>query len=161
MTGEYGGLYITGSTTHFTAANAGSALGSTVGWTALGASQHGNLAVVGSTSTGRLTLQPGVYQVNLNLTVEGDYGSGQSGDFSGVITAALWVAGALVAGTKSKCQTITEGLPMQLNVSAIIEITQAQADAATNYVAGYLYGGDASGNDVVVSEGRFTAIRLR
>ncbi len=158
---EYGGMYITGSTTHFTAANAGSELGSTVGWTASGAGQHGNLAVSASTSTGRLTLQPGVYQVSLNLTVEGDYGSGQSGDFSGVITGALWVAGALVAGTKSKCQTITEGLPMQLTVVAFIEITDAQQKAGTNYISGYLYGGDASGNDVVVSEGRISAFRLR
>lgn len=159
---EYGSLYITGGSANFNAANAGSELGSTVGWTANGAGQHGNLGVSASDSTGRLTLQPGVYLVTLDLTVEGNYSTAQSGDFAGVITAAIHRGGTLVAGTKGKVQDITEGLPMNLGVrGAIIEITQAQADAGTNFLSGYLYGGDASGNDVVVSEGRFSAVRLR
>ncbi len=157
MHGEYGGLYTTGGTANFTAANAGSEY---VHPTDNGASEHGNLAVVGSTSTGRLTLQPGVYLVSLNMTVEGNHSSGFSGDFAGVITAAIHRAGTLVAGTKSKCQTITEGLPMNLNVTAVIEISQALADAGTNYISPYLYGGDANGNDVVVTESRFTAVRI-
>lgn len=161
MHGEYGEMYITGGTANFTAANAGAELGSTVGWTA-GADQHGNAAVAGSTSTGRLTLSPGTYQVTLEATIEGNHSSGFSGDFAGVVTAAIHSGGTLVAGSKTKCQTITEGLPMPVSVTKIVEITQASQDAATptNYVSGYLYGGDASGNDVVVTEARISAIRL-
>lgn len=161
MHGEFGEMYITGGTVNFTAANAGSELGSTVGWTA-GADQHGNQAVVGVTTTGRLTLSPGTYLVNFDFTVEGNHSSGFSGDFSGVVTGAIHSGGTLVAGSKTKVQTITEGLPMNGKITKLVEITQASQDASTptNYVSGYLYGGDASGNDVVISEARISAVRL-
>lgn len=162
MHGEYGGMYITGGTVNFNALLAGAELGSTVGWTANGASQHGSGAVSGSTSTGRLTLAPGVYKIDAVLTLEGNHSSGFSGDFAGVIVASLYKGGTLVAGSKVKCQTITEGLPMNAKISCIVEVTQASADAATptNYVSLYLAGQDASGNDVVVTEANFTAVRL-
>lgn len=162
MESPFGGLQIAGGSANFNAANAGTELGSGVSWAAITPATHGDASVSASTSTGRLTLKPGLYLVLLDLTVEGNHSSGQSGDFAGVITAQLASGGSLVAGTKSKTQTITEGLPMNLHVSAFVEITQASADASTptNYVSAYLLGGDASGNDVVISEGRLSAIRL-
>lgn len=159
---EYGGLQIAAGSGNFQCLpTVGRELGSTVGWAEIAAGRHGNKGVVPSTSTGRLTLQPGVYKVDLNLTLEGNYSSGTSGDYAGVVSAQLSVAGSLVAGTKTKVQTITEGLPMNVAVNAIVEITNAQLVAGTNYVSAYLIGGDASGNDVTVTEGRLLAQRLR
>lgn len=161
MHGEYGGMYITGGTVNFNALLAGAELGSTVGWTAntLAAKQHGSAGVVADPTTGRLTLIPGVYKIDATLTIEGNHSSGFSGDFAGVVVASLYRAGVLVPGTKAKIQTITEGLPMNAKVSCLVEITQAQQDAGTNYVSLYLAGQDASGNDVVITEGNFTAVR--
>lgn len=157
MHGEYGGLYVTGGTANFTVPAAGAEF---IFGTAIAPSQHGNQAVVGSTSTGRLTLSPGVYKVDLDMTIEGNHSSGFSGDFAGVITASIARAGVLLTGTKTKVQTITEGLPMACHVSAIVEISQALQDAGTNYVAPWLIAADASGNDIVVTEGRILAVRL-
>lgn len=160
MTCEYGGLQITGGSGNF---NCKPTVGTEIStWTAdIAAGQHGNLAVQGDETTGRLTLEPGVYKVDLNLTLEGNYSSGTSGDYAGVITAQLSRGGTLVAGTKSAVQTATEGLKMGVTVNAIVEITAAQKAASTNYVSAYLIGGDASGNDVTITEGRLLAQRLR
>jgi hypothetical protein len=159
----FGGLYVAAnSSLEVNAApTTGTVLTSTnCAFTAIAAGSHGDLSVVATTTSGKLTCKPGVYLVTLELTIEGEWTSTTSGDALGVISAVIKQAGTAVTGAKSKVQAITEGLPMNVSVTAILEVTQAQADAGTNYFEAALIGGDASGNDVIVSEGRFHAIRL-
>ena len=127
---------------------------------AIAASQQGDQSVSAGASTGRLTLKAGTYLVRALLTVEGEFTSGTSGDAVGVITGQLYQAGSAVAGTKGKVHTQTEGQPVVLAFEGILNITAAQVAAGTNYVEVYLFGGDASGNDVIVSEGQIHAVRL-
>lgn len=127
---------------------------------ASGVSQQGDASVSPSASTGRLTLKPGRYFIDVKLTIEGEYVTGTSGDATGTIAGQVYVAGSAVAGTKNKLNTQGDGAPAVLAFGGIIEITQAQYDAETNYVEVYLSSADASGNDVIPSEGQITAIRL-
>lgn len=158
----YGGFNIAGGTAALYCPNAGVKLTSTNTPTlaANGASRQGDNSVVPAASTGRLTLQPGVYQVRASLTIEGEFSSGTSGDAVGVITGQLYRAGVAVAGSKGKAHTQTEGQTAVLSFGDIVEITYAQKEAGTNYVEFFLFGGDANGNDVIISEGQITALRL-
>lgn len=158
----YGGFNIAGGTTALYCPNAGVKItSSNVPTLAAGnASRGGDNSVVPAPSTGRLTLQPGVYQVRASLTIEGEFSSGTSGDAVGVITGQLYRAGVAVAGSKGKAHTQTEGQATVLSFGDIVEVTYAQKEAGTNHVEFYLFGGDASGNDVIVSEGQITALRL-
>jgi hypothetical protein len=163
---SFGGMYITGGSVNVNALAAGTELGAqTPGWTDIATAvcpNNGHGGVTPAASTGRLSLTPGKWLVLADLTVEGNYSSGQSGDALGVIIAALHKGGTLITGSKTKFQTITEGLPMHAHISQLVEIAQSTQDASTptNYVSVYLYGVDASGNDVVVTEARLIAIRL-
>ena len=161
MTG-YGGFNIAGGTAALYCPNAGVKLTSTnVPALAAGtASRQGDSSVTPSVSTGRLLLKPGTYQVRASLTIEGEFTSGTSGDAIGVITGQLYKAGVAVAGSKGKAHTQAEGQPAVLSFGDIVEITAAQQRAGTNHVEFYLFGGDASGNDVIISEGQITALRL-
>lgn len=158
----YGGFKIAAGVTALNCPLAGVKLTSTNVPTmaAIAASQRGDQSVSAGASTGRLTLKAGVYRVNALLTIEGEHTSGTSGDAIGVITGQLYQADSAVAGTKGKAHTQAEGQPAVLAFEGILEITAAQVAAGTNYVEVCLFGGDASGNDVIVSEGQIHAVRL-
>lgn len=158
----YGGFNIAAGTTALNCPNAGVKLTSTnVPTLAAGnASRRGDTSVVPTASTGRLALKAGVYNVRASLTIEGEYSSGTSGDSIGVITGQLYKAGSAVAGSKGKAHTQAEGQATILSFGDIVEITAAQVAAGTNYVEFYVFGGDASGNDIIISEGQITAVRL-
>lgn len=158
----YGGFNIAAGTTALNLPNAGVKLtSSNVPTLASGnASQRGDASVTPAASTGRLTLKAGVYNVRASITIEGEFTSGTSGDAVGVITGQLYKAGSAVAGSKGKAHTQAEGQATVLSFGDIVEITAAQVAAGTNYVEFYLFGGDANGNDVIISEGQITAIRL-
>jgi hypothetical protein len=154
----YGGLQIAGNTTAIIVPAAGAKL--TQGWAAIAASRHGYGDVVPSVADSRLTLVPGVYKVEANLTLETETDAGTSGDGVGIIAGQLFVGGVAVAGTKARIDVQGVDRPQLLRPCGIIEITQAQADAGTNYVEVYLTATDASGNDVTISEGQFLAVKL-
>lgn len=162
MSRGYGGFKIAAGVTSLNCPNAGVKLTSTNVPTlaAVSVSKHGDQSVSEAASTGRLTLKPGVYDIRASLTIEGEYTSGTSGDSVGVITGQLYQAGSAVAGTKGKVHTQAEGQAVVLSFGGIVEITEAQRLAGTNYVEFYLFGGDANGNDVIPSEGQITAKRL-
>ncbi len=157
----FGGFKIAGNSTSLNVPAAGVTLTSAnTNLAAATASQHGDGSVSVSATTGRATLKAGVYKVDARLTVEGEFTSGTSGDAIGVVTGQLYVAGSAVSGTKGKVHTQAEGQAASLAFGGIIEITAAQVAAGTNYVEAKLLSGDASGNDVIVSEGQIEIVRL-
>jgi hypothetical protein len=163
---EFGGLnVVAGSTALNCPATTGVELNSTRVPTlaAIAAGQFGASGVSAAAATGRLSLSPGTYLVTASLTLEGEHTSATSGDAIGNISLQLAKGGTLQDGMKATANTVAEGQQRVLTVQNIVEVTQASqdADTATNYVSMYLIGGDSSGNDVIVREGQFTAVRLR
>jgi len=156
----FGGFKIAAQSTTLIAPLAGVKLTSTnCGLAVIAASAHGDLTVVPTLTTGRLTVEPGVYDVRLELSLEGDQVSGTSGDAIGNITSQIYVAGAAVAGTKAVLNSVAADQLKQLNSSCLVEVTADQKAAGTNYIEAYVFGGDASGNDITIREGRFLAIK--
>jgi len=158
MNTPFGGLQVAANTTAFTVPAAGAKY--TTGWAAIAAGQHGDNSVQESAVNSRLVLEPGVYFVQANFTLEGEFVSGTSGDAVGTITGQIFRGGVAVAGTRGKVGLEAEGEVDQLIFGGIVEITEAQKTAGTNYVEAFLSSGDASGNDVIVSEAQFNALRL-
>lgn len=157
----YGSFQVAGNTQALNCPNAGVVLTSANTTLAVNSvSQQGDQSVSLSASTGRATLKPGFYKIDAKLTIEGEFTSGTSGDAVGVITGQVYRGGSAVAGTKGKCHTQAEGQASILAFGGVLEITKAQYDADTNYVDFRLFGGDASGNDVIVSEGQIVITRL-
>lgn len=154
----YGGLQISGNSTAFTVPNAAAKY--TQGWEAHAVSQHGNADVAPSTSNSRLVLLPGVYKVTFNAVVETEVVSGTSGDSVGTVSFQLYKAGTAVDGAKAKVNALAADRPQTATVVDIVEITEAQRTAGTNYVEIYASSGDASGNDIVISDATFLAERL-
>lgn len=155
---SYGALKIAGNTTATYAPNAAAKL--TQGWAAHGVSQQGDAAVAPSAANSRLVLQPGVYLVQLSLEAEGESAGGTSGDATGVITFQLYQAGVALTGPKTQIDTQAADRPQSVHLHDIVHITKAQYEAGTNYVEVYHAGGDASGNDVLVSNAVFSAVRI-
>jgi hypothetical protein len=170
----FGGLYVTGNTTNVHALSTGTELsGVLLTWVALSGvtAAHGDVSVTPSTSTGRLTLKPGAYEVVFECSVENNIVSGLSsedvtvqdilqadirqGNSSGTMTA--------ITGTKSKV-ALLEGLPTMLRITALVEIAHAAAAATTpyNYISVWLTTAITGGtlSDVLISEARFYAKRL-
>lgn len=158
----YGGLQIAAGVTAFVATNAGVKLTSTNVPTlaVIAASQFGDRSIVAAPATGRLTLKPGIYEITGRLSLEGEFTSGTPADAIGVITAQVYQAGVAVAGTRGQAHTQAEGQVASIGFGGIVEVTEAQLRAGTNYVEAFLLSGDANGNDVIVREGQFYAIRL-
>lgn len=163
MNTPFASMYITANTTVQNASAAGTVLApSTSSWVVDPTSKHGEASAVGSVATGKITCVPGIYEVQVQASIEGPLtsDSNTSGDTTGKITLALAVGGTIVTGSKSKGQDVTDGVTTFLAVTKIVEITKAQLDAATNYIQALVLGGDASGNDVLVSEARMVVKRL-
>lgn len=158
MRQSYGALVINANTTPSRAPNAAAV--HTQGWAAHGVSQHGDQSVTPATATGKLTLVPGVYRVTASLAIETEDISGTSGDAIGLVSAQLYKGGSAIGGTKRTVSMLAHDRPQVVQIEDIVEITEAQAEAATNYVQVYLSSGDASGNDVTVSNAIFAAYRL-
>lgn len=151
------GLYIAANTTAFNVPNAATLFVTSMVAAVFG---HGELSVVPTAASGKLTCVPGIYEVVAELSIEGEYTSATSGDAVGIIAAQFYVGGSAVTGAKSKVSLEAEGQIECLKLTWIVEITKAQVDAGTNYIQLYLSSGDSSGNDVIVREGRFYAKRL-
>lgn len=154
----YGGLSINANTTAAIAPN--TAAKYTQGWAAHGVSQHGDGSVTPSAANSRLTLAQGVYEILANLTVETEDISHTSGDDAGIVTFQLYKGGSAVSGASAKMSHLDSDRPQAVVVADIVEVTAAQVTAGTNYVELYVSSGDASGNDITVSNGRFLAKRL-
>lgn len=154
----YGGLSINANTTAAIAPN--TAAKYTQGWAAHSVSQHGDLSVVASAANSRLTLKQGIYEVKANLVVETEDISGTSGDDAGDVTFQLYKGGSAVAGAVAVTNHQDSDRRQTVSIVDIVEVTKAQVDAGTNYVELYVSSGDASGNDITVTNGRFLATRL-
>lgn len=162
-----GGMYITGQTATLGLPLAGVKLTSTnAGWVAQATNGYGgDGSVTVSITSGRLTLIPGLYLVTLNLTIEGEQTSGAgavSGDAVGTVSFKLYKGGSAVTGAVVKSATMADAEVMHVSLTIPVQITQASQDAATaeNYIEVYGFGGDANGNNVIISEGQFTAVRI-
>jgi hypothetical protein len=162
---EFGGLNVVDGSTALNCPLVGVELNSTRVPTlaAIAAGQNGAAGVSAAAATGRLTLSPGTYLVTAGLSLEGEHTSATSGDAIGNITLQLAKGGTLQDGMKAIANTVAEGQIRHLSVTAVVEVTQASqdADTATNYVSMYLLGESTAGNDVIVRQGQFTAVRLR
>lgn len=160
MNNPVAAIHITGNTTLFNAPAAGAALN--VGWVANEALLHGDASIDTTIADGKLVLKPGIYQISAELYIEAPATSdgNTSGDAFGEIFAKLHVAGSAVAGTKAACQLDDVTEIKNLIINYPVEITEAQYEADTNYVQVFLNSTDASGNDVLVTEGRLVAVRL-
>jgi len=157
MRQSYGALVINNNTTPSRAPNAAAV--HTQGWAAHGVSQHGDQSVPPTPATGKLTLVPGVYQIVVSLAIETEDISGTSGDGVGLVSAQLYKGGSAVGGTKRTVSMLAVDRPQSIHIEDIVEITEAQAEAGTNYVQLFLSSGDASGNDVTVTNAIFAAYR--
>ena len=133
-----------------TAAVAGSA------WTANAVTAHGNLGVVPDVTNSRLTLKPGIYEIVFNACIEGATVGGTSGDATGNINFRLY-QGGVASGILCPSQITDASTKTQVTMMGLVEVTQAQADAGTNYVEVYANADDASGNDIIVREAQFYA----
>jgi len=150
----YGGIQLAGNTTATSVSVAPAILNPTGKWAVIAASQHGNQSVVASAADGKLTLVPGVYKVSLALTCQ--YGP------TGIVRIQVYRGGSAVAGVKAQASTessATNGAAKTLFCEGIIEITQAQMDASTNYIEPYVYG-DQALNPTLFTEGQFLAVKL-
>jgi hypothetical protein len=158
----FGGFYITGGTTVLNVPNAGKALtGTNSGLTALAsAGKEGEASISESATTGRATCVPGKYLVSGHLSLEGEFSTANSGDAVGVIESHVRVAGSVVTGSKAKHNLEAEGQVACLPVNAIVEITEAQRTAGTNYIEVGVASGDLSGNDVIIREAVINIVRL-
>jgi len=154
----YGGLSINANTTAAIAPN--TAAKYTQGWAAHGVSQHGDGSVSASAANSRLTLKAGVYEILVNLVVETELVSGTSGDAVGDVTFQLYKGGSAVSGALAKVNHQASDRPATVTIVDHVEVSAAQVTAGTNYVEVYAKSGDASGNDITVSNGRFLAKRL-
>lgn len=160
--GAYGGFVVADGVTDFyvpaagvklTSTNVPTLAASTVG-------KKGDASVSEAISTGRITLKPGVYKVDVRLALEGDYLSGTTGDSIGDITGHVYLAGSSVAGLKGVVNTQAADQKACLVFGGLIEVTRAQQVAGTNYIEFYLFSGDAKGNDVTIGQGQFIVTRL-
>lgn len=154
----YGGLQIAANTTPSLAP--ATAAKHTQGWAAIAAAQHGAQEIAASVANSRLTLVPGVYLVVWQASLETEDISGTSGDGIGDVTLQIARGGTVVAGTRARMNHQNVDRLQSATALGLIEITQAQADASTNYVEPFIQSGDASGNDVTVREGQFFALKL-
>lgn len=161
MNVPFGGLYSVANTTIFYAPAAGAAY--TTGWTVDPVSRHGEASIVPTAASGKLTMAAGVYELVFEGSIYGPAASGgelTSGDTTGEIAAKFYVADAAVTGAVSKGEDVTDGVITFLSLSKVVEITEAQVEAATNYAQVYLFGSDSQGNDLIVTDARFYAKRL-
>jgi len=154
----YGGLKISDNTAPSIAP--GTAAKHTEGWAAMGVGSHGSLAVQESAANSRLICEPGVYHVSYQMTVESEDVSGTSGDAAGVVNAEIYAAG-VATGLSAKTNHTGSDLAQSVTVIGLVEITDAQKDAGTNYIEGYIASGDGSGNDVTVRDAQLVALRVR
>lgn len=155
---SYGGLQIAGNST--AAIAPGTAAKYTEGWAAHGVSQRGDTGVVASAANSRLTLDQGVWKIEITLTVETEDISGTSGDDAGVIAFLLYKGGSAVSGAKATIDAQDSDRPQSVTILDIVEVTKANVDDSANYVELYVDATDASGNDITVSDAKFLAFKL-
>lgn len=160
MNNPVAGIYVTGNTTLFNVPAAGAAYDE--GWVAREGLLHGDGSIDTTVADGKLVLKQGTYLITAELYLEAPATSDQntSGDAFGEIYAQLYQAGSAVAGSKAACQLDDVTEIKNLTITWAVEITEAQVEAATNYVQVYLSATDSSGNDVLVTEARLQAVRL-
>jgi len=159
MATAFGALSINGNATPSLVPNVAAKY--TQGWAAHSVSQRGNRSVTVSAANSRLTLVPGVYEVELNLTAETEDVSGTSqADAIGVVTFQLRRGGVALAGAVAQLDAQAVDRPQTISIHDIVEITRAHVTAGTNYVEVYHSSGDAAGTDILIANGRFIAKRL-
>ena len=161
MNNPVAAIHVTGNTTLFNAPAAGKAYN--VGWAANEALLHGDTSIDTTIADGKLVLKPGTYLICAELYIEAPATSDAdtSGDAFGEIHAAIYRAGALVAGTKATVQLDDVSEAKNLCITYPVEISEALYEAETNFVQVFLSATDSSGNDVLVTEARLVAVRLR
>lgn len=171
MNQGFGGLQCVGASGVFSVLSTGTLLsGTLITWAAIAATPHGEQSVSASTTTGYLTLVPGTYKVDIDLSLENAAVSGLSSEdvtVQEVVSVELvqpdeTTGGEqVIAGTKSLTE-IMEGLVQHVHVSCIVEITKTMLDDAENKIAIYLksaLAGD-TGIDLMIREARFLAVRI-
>jgi hypothetical protein len=171
MTPEFDGLQLHNGTTVVHVLSTGTELsGVIVSWAAISPSDHGAAAITPSTSTGRLTLVPGIYKIDVDLSIENATVSGLSSeDITVQDVVRFYLAKGRTAGqnpeeiTGTSTQVaVEEGLPTAVHISAFVEITKAMLDDAINYISIFgeteLSGGSAS--DIIIRHARFLAQRI-
>lgn len=157
----FGGLYHVANSTIFYAPAAGAAY--TTNWVVDPISKHGEASIVPTAASGKLTMKPGIYELVYEASIYGPAASGgelTSGDTTGEIAAKFYIADAAVTGAVAKGEDVTDGVITFLSLSKVVEITEAQLTAGTNYAQVYLFGSDSQGNDLIVTDSRFYAKRL-
>lgn len=156
---SFGGWKVTGNTTATLALNTPTDFATDL--EELEASDNGCEDVSADTDSGKLTLNPGVYDVCGAFALETEDISGTSGDAAGDVYAQIYRGGAAY-GPKFFANHQGSDRLANIAFSYPVEITQASADAATptNYVTVRFGASDASGNDITVREGVFWAKKL-
>lgn len=171
MTSEFGGMQVADGSANVRVLSTGTELSAAAGlaWALIAAATHGAASVVPNITTGRTLLKPGVYKVDVDLSVENNDTSGESSEDQAANPDQLdfYLARGEtpfpteIAGTKTRV-AIEEGLPVAAHISAIIEITHTMLVDAENYVslwAKTTFGGGSS-TDVRVSQARLIFTRL-
>lgn len=132
------------------------------GYAAGATSRHGEASITVDATTGKFTCVAGIYEFAFNASVEAaeTSGSATSGDTQGEIIFGLYQAGTVVAGSKAIVEIDTVGAGRQVVVRKIVEVTEAQQEAGTNYFQIGMVSTDSSGNDLLIKEGRFGVLRL-
>lgn len=149
----YGGIHLAGNTTTTAVTVAPAKLNPSEAWAAIAASQQGNQSIVASAANAKLTLLQGFYKVSLSLTLQ--YGA------TSVVQTQVYRGGSAIAGMKasgSAESSGTNGAAKTLVVEGIVEITEAQVTAGTNYIEPYV--NSDTNATCLFSEGQFLAVKL-
>jgi len=162
--GSSGGIYLTGNSIAFYAPAAATQFTS-VNFTAFG-SQEGDLTVTEDATNSKLTLKPGRYLLSFTASVETEVVSGTSGDSVGIVSFLLYkdlvATPTAIAGAKASVDSQAADRPTNVSITALVDINAANASqsADSGDVMVYVDATDASGNDIVISEAQFTAVKV-
>jgi hypothetical protein len=170
MSPEFGGMQVHNGTSNVHLLSTGTELTAAAGmaWAAISADDHGPSSVTPNLTTGRLTLTPGTYRIDVDISCENQAVSGLSSEDVTVqdIVAFYLAKGAVnfpseITGTRME-GSVLEGLRASMHITAIIEITKTDLDNSYNYIslwgATEITGGTAS--DILIHQARFLAQRI-
>lgn len=156
MTNAFGGMYITGGTLDAAPAVAAAALApATNGWAAIAAGNHGDLSVVPTVATGKLTLKPGVYKVHFDASVEfTDTSTTSEAGVTNEVTFQFRKDGAAITGAKAIIDCADFEGVRNVSLDEIIEVAASDTGAIQVFISAGLT------VDMIVREGHFNAVRL-
>lgn len=157
MNVPFGGLYITAGATALAPTSTAAKVNPATDWTAMAATAHGDLSVVPSAANGRLTLKPGIYEVNFQASVNQTDTSGTSeAGQRNELVFQVYLDQVAVAGTKSVISGRDVENTQTVSITSIIEV----AAGAVGQCEIYCLTRDVASMDATILEARFTAKRL-